>query len=274
MAEIVAAIGVPHTPGFPDLVARLGPDCEVARLFAEIERQLSAVQPDVLVIFDSDHLNTFFYNNLPTFCIGAAECTTGPNDHTKMPHYQIGIDAPLAHKIRGYGIDAGFDLSLSEEFAIDHSIMVPLHFVTPKMNIPIVPIFINGLSPPLPASRRCFALGEMVRQAIEAWPKNTRVAIVASGSFSLEIGGPRISHGKRSGVPDPEWAANVLTRLKRAEVNDLLNEATSDRLMKAGNIGGELLNWIAMLGVIGLRRPRFIEPQVEHGHAYAAWRWD
>ncbi len=142
------------------------------------------------------------------------------------------------------------------------------------MNIPIVPIFINGLSPPLPAARRCFALGEMVRRAIENWPKDTRVAIVASGSFSLEIGGPRISHGKRSGVPDPDWASNVLTRLKRAEVNELLNEATSDRLMKAGNIGGELLNWIAMLGAIGPRRPRFIEPQIDHGHAYAVWRWD
>ena len=65
-----------------------------------------------------------------------------------------------------------------------------------------------------------------------------RVAIVASGSFSLEIGGPRISHGKRSGVPDPGWASSVLRRLEKAEVNELLNEATSDRLLKAGNIGG------------------------------------
>jgi aromatic ring-opening dioxygenase catalytic subunit (LigB family) len=274
MAEIVAAIGVPHTPGFPDLVARLGPNCEVARLFAEVERRLSAVQPDVLVIFDSDHLNTFFFNNLPTFCIGAADRTAGPNDHTKMPRYELGVDWALAQSIRSYGIGAGFDLSLSEEFEIDHSIMVPLHFVTPQMNIPIVPIFINGLSPPLPASRRCFALGEMVRRAIDSWPKQTRVAIVASGSFSLEIGGPRISHGKRSSVPDPEWARSVLRRLEKAEINELLNEATSDRLLKAGNIGGELLNWIAMLGAIGQRRPQFIEPQIDHGHAYAVWRWD
>ncbi len=274
MAEIVAAIGVPHTPGFPELVARLGPNCEVARLFAEVERHLAAVQPDVLVIFDSDHLSTFFYNNLPTFCIGAADQTAGPNDHTKMPHYNIGVNSALAKKIRGYGIGAGFDLSLSEEFEIDHSIMVPLHFVTPRMNIPIVPIFINGLSPPLPAARRCFDLGEVVRRAIESWPGNMRVAILASGSFSLEIGGPRISHGKRSGVPDPGWASSVLKRLEKAEVNELLNEATNDRLLKAGNIGGELLNWIAMLGVIGRHRPRFIEPQIDHGHAYAVWRWD
>jgi hypothetical protein len=35
-----------------------------------------------------------------------------------------------------------------------------------------------------------------------------------------------------------------------------------------------LLNWIAMLGVVGDRKPTFIAPEVEHGHAYAAWRLD
>ena len=44
--------------------------------------------------------------------------------------------------------------------------------------------------------------------------------------------------------------------------------------LRAGNIGGELLNWIAMLGVVGDRKPVFIAPEIEHGHAYAAWRLD
>ncbi len=39
-------------------------------------------------------------------------------------------------------------------------------------------------------------------------------------------------------------------------------------MLQAGNIGGELLNWIAMLGVIGDRKPRFIKPQLAQGHAY------
>ena len=30
MAEIVAAFGVPHTPMFPSMVAKAGPDCETA----------------------------------------------------------------------------------------------------------------------------------------------------------------------------------------------------------------------------------------------------
>ena len=274
MAEIVAAFGVPHTPMFPSIAARLGPEWETSKLFAEVARQLEAVQPDVLVIFDSDHLNTFFLNNMPIFSVGVADTVSGPNDHTPMPHYEVGVNPSLATHLHGKGIGAGFDLSLVQDFGVDHSIMVPLHFLTPHMKIPIVPMFINGLAPPLPASKRCYALGEMVRDAVRSWPQNMRVAILASGSFSLEVGGPKIKPGEVFGVPDREWAKTVQSRLEHAQINELLEEATSDRMLRAGNVGGELLNWIAMLGVIGDRKPRFIEPQIEHGHAYGVWRWD
>jgi len=40
MAETVAAFGVPHTPNFPALVAKAGPDCETAKLYAEIAKRL------------------------------------------------------------------------------------------------------------------------------------------------------------------------------------------------------------------------------------------
>jgi protocatechuate 4,5-dioxygenase beta chain len=153
MAEIVAAFGVPHTPNFPELVRKLGPECEVARLFAEVAKNLQEVQPDVLVIFDSDHLNTFFFDNLPTFSVGVSTLASGPNDNTRMPHYDVPISFPLARQVQVVGIENGFDLSVSEEFKMDHSIMVPLHFLTPKMNVPIVPIFINGLAPPLPGEK-------------------------------------------------------------------------------------------------------------------------
>ena len=62
-------------------------------------------------------------------------------------------------------------------------------------------MFINGLVPPLPAAKRCFALGEAVRKAIHRWPQGLRVAVLASGSFSLEVGGPRINPGEAFDVP-------------------------------------------------------------------------
>jgi len=30
---------------------------------------------------------------------------------------------------------------------------------------------------------------------------------------------------------------------------------------------------VAMLAAVGDRRPKFIMPQMEQGHAYAAWSW-
>ena len=274
MADIVAAFGVPHTPNFPALVAKQGQDCQTARLYAEVASHLRAARPDVLVIYTDDHFNTFFLDNFPTFAIGVADQTSGPNDQTAMPSYRVGVEPSLAGHVLAQAVAAGFDLSLVQDFDLDHSIMVPLHFLTPDMRIPIVPFFINGLAPPLPSSQRCYALGKTVSAAIADWPQDKRVAVIGSGSFSLEIGGPRIPLGERAGTPDPEWARHVQDRLEHARIGELVEEATAARLARAGNIGGELLNWVAMLGAVGNRKPVFIAPEIEHGHAYAAWRLD
>jgi hypothetical protein len=44
-------------------------------------------------------------------------------------------------------------------------------------------------------------------------------------------------------------------------------------MTRAGNAGCEVLNWIAMLGVIGDQIPFTMEPQ-PHGHAFGVWRWE
>jgi Catalytic LigB subunit of aromatic ring-opening dioxygenase len=274
MAEIVAAFGVPHTPNFPALVAKQGPHCKTAQLYAQIATLLRDASPDVLLIYTDDHFNTFFLDNFPTFAIGIADQISGPNDQTAMPSYRVAGEASLASHVRAWAIAEGFDLSLVQEFELDHSIMVPLHFLTPDMRIPIVPLFINGLAPPLPSSKRCYALGQAVRAAIADWPSGKRVAVIGSGSFSLEIGGPRIPLGERACTPDPHWAKCVQDHLEQGRVANLVEEATASRMARAGNIGGELLNWIAMLGVVGDRKPVFIAPEIDHGHAYAAWRLD
>jgi aromatic ring-opening dioxygenase catalytic subunit (LigB family) len=272
MAEIVAAFGVPHTPMFPSMVAKAGPDCETARLYADIAQHLRAAKPDVLVIYTDDHFNTFFLDNFPIFAIGIADETSGPNDQTPMPGYRVPVHAGLASHLRASAIAQGFDVALAQDFELDHSIMVPLHFITPDMRIPIVPIFINGLAPPLPSSQRCHAFGRAIRQAITDWPGRLRVAVIGSGSFSLEIGGPKVPVGERAGTPDQEWTRRVQDHLEQGRIETLIDEATTARMLQAGNIGGELLNWIAMLAVVDGNRPDFVKPQIDQGHAYAAWR--
>ena len=62
--------------------------------------------------------------------------------------------------------------------------------------------------------------------------------------------------------------------MEEQQIDRLVDEATERRLLKAGNVGGEVLNWIAMLGVIGARKPVTMLPQNDHGQAFAAWRWN
>ena len=129
MATIVAGFGVPHTPVFPFFVKRDGPDCETAKLFAAQKQELAAARPDVIVMFDTDHLNTFFLDNLPIFAVGVDKAFTGPNDEPReMPVYKIPSAVDLAGHIRQTSIEAGFDAALTQHFSVDHSIAVPLHF--------------------------------------------------------------------------------------------------------------------------------------------------
>lgn len=275
MAAIVAGLGMPHNPGAPALAAREGPQGETARFYAEMAKHIEAAAPDVLIVFTDDHFNTFFLDNFPTFAIGIAEATAGPNDQTPMPRYEVAVPGDLAAHIREAAIEQGFDIALVQDFEVDHAVMVPLHFLTPRMTIPVLPIFINCLAPPLPTAQRCFALGETVRDAVAAWPQPLRVAVIGSGSFSLEIGGPKIPVGNRAAcTPDPQWSQHVQDLLNDMRIDDLIAEATTARMLRAGNIGGELLNWIALLGVIGARKPATVLPQNDHGQAFVAWRWN
>jgi aromatic ring-opening dioxygenase catalytic subunit (LigB family) len=275
MAEIVGAFGVPHTPHFPTLVARGAPvAAELERLYGTVASHLEAVQADTILLLTSDHYNIFFEQCLPIFSIGVAECARGPSDYPDLPAIDVRIDAELARGIQRHVVRAGFDVGMSQEFELDHAATVPLHFLTPRLDVPIVPLFTSAFVRPIPTSQRCHALGRAIREALEGTPDRTRVAVVATGSFSLEIGGPRISADSHTGVPSPQWVERVVSLLRSGDVARLVREATDEQLDRAGNAGGELLDWIEMLATFDPRPPAFLEAQPEHGHAYAAWPID
>jgi len=226
-------------------------------------------------MFSTDHMNTFFLDNLPIFAVGVGDDFTGPNDEVRtVPVQTVQSRTDIAAHLRNAAVHAGFDVALLQDYSVDHSVFVPLHFMTPKLNIPVIPIFISGHVPPLPPAQRCFALGAAIGQAVKSWREPLRVAMFGSGSFSLEVWGPRIAPGKTDGVPDPDWVTRVMGLLEGAQTETLLKESTEAQLLKAGNVGGEILNWIAMLGSIGGgRKPTWIAPQMANGHAYGVWRW-
>lgn len=262
MAHLIFAGGVPHTPQLPKMI-KDNPGLPQAALYREVRRRLEAAAPDVLIVFTSDHLMAFFYDNLPTFCVGISDQAQGPEEWVEMPRYTVGLHEKLGAALHRAGLEADFDLAEAHEFVLDHSTLVPLHFLTPNMDLPIVPVFIKGLASPLPRAQRCYALGRLIGRFLRDWPEAAGVGVLASGSFSIEVGGPRM------GWIDRAWSSTVSECIRRGETEDLLRQATEARIAAAGNAAGELLDWITLLGVVGDRKPAFLE--TGEGDAYAVW---
>jgi len=275
-AKVIAAYGLPHTPFYPSQVIEEGPSSPTGQMFARAHESLVAAKPDVIVLFDTDHYNTFFFDNFPILAIGIDEKFKGPIDEPRggMPAYVVPSMPELAEHLHRHTVRAGYDVASLREFGCDHSVMVPLHFVNPGMRVPVIPIFISGHIPPLPTARRCLAFGQELRKALAAFPKDLRVAIIGTGSFSLEVFGPRIDPGKTDAVVDPQWGHAVCDYIEAGNIDALVAAATEERMVAAGNVGGELLNWIAMFAFTENRKPDFLLRQMEQGHAYAGWRWE
>jgi aromatic ring-opening dioxygenase catalytic subunit (LigB family) len=272
VAEVVGAVGVPHNPFSALLVAQ---DAEGAaepkRLYGAIAEHLHAMRPDTLIVFTTDHYNLFFELSVPIFCIGVADRTTGPSDYPMLPQFDVAVDAALAKQLQNALVGEDFDVGMSQEFELDHTITAPLGVMIPRMDVPLVPFWISSSMRPIPSARRCHALGRAIRGALERSRLERRVAIVASGAFSFEVGGPRISEASHVGVPAPEWTAHVTELLAAGKAEQVVEQTTPEQIEAAGNAGGEILNWIAMLGAFDAGPPVFIEAQLDEGHAFAAW---
>ena len=278
MAHFVGAFGVPHVPIFAMMVKKEGASSETGQLYAPVREALQRARPDSIVMFDTDHLNTFFFDCLPMLAIGVDATFRGPNDEPPALDSQTVVSDPaLAAHIRAACMADGYDAALVQNFDVDHSVMIPLHFLTPALDVPVVPIFINGHIPPLPSAARALAFGQAVRRAIDSFEgadptgRAHRVAVVGSGSFSLEVLGPRIDAGQSMGVPDPGWAVHVTECFRDGDIARLVHDATESRMAAAGNVAGELLNWLAMIGATGSRPADWIAAQPRFGHSFAFW---
>lgn len=272
MAHIVGGVGVPHTPYFPKIADAEGPTGEINTLFGAVRAELDAMKPDVVVIIDTDHFCTFFFDNYPTFAIGIDDTYYGPiDDVALMPAREIRSHKGLAAAMHETAIRQGFDSAYVSHFKVGHSCSVPLYFLTPAFNLPIVPVFLNGHMPPMPSAPRALAFGRALRAGIEACPDNLGVAVVGTGSFSLDVAGPDMYPGENYGVPDPGWAAKVREHFERGTIDALVAEATEPRMLKAGNVGGELLNWIAMVGAVGNGKASWMKSQPLRGHSFGVF---
>jgi hypothetical protein len=132
----------------------------------------------------------------------------------------------------------------------------------------------NVLAPPILPSWRARAFGKAVGDGVRAFPKDLRVAFLANGGINQEVGGPRADEGGLSGAPDRGWHDHIVSRLRAGEIDQLVAEATSERLEQAGNAAGELLTVLAMVGAAANGQPgqpEFLWSNPEVGHCFGAW---
>ena len=112
--------------------------------------------------------------------------------------------------------------------------------------------------------RRPTPAGKEFCQFIDQWEDDARIAIIASGCFAMDVGGPL------RGWTDEEWVDNVNDLLKSGGYQTLAQQATAARMAEAGNNSSELLNWIALTGAVGDVKPDFLE--VDGGSGYGVWK--
>ena len=191
MAKITGGIGVPHTPYFPKFAADQGPDGEIRTFFNRAKFELDSRKPDVIIIIDTDHFCTFYFDNYPTFAVGIDDTFFGPIDDVALcPPRDIPSNRKLALHLQEILIRKSFDSSQVTNFKVGHSIGVPLYFLTPAFDMPVVPIFLNGHLTQMPSARRAFDFGCALGEAIRRYEDDIRVAVIGTGSFSLDVAGP------------------------------------------------------------------------------------
>jgi len=213
---------------------------------------LKQARPDIVVIFGDDQHEQFHDDNMPTFAIyhgkslalvqhsgrnpaawkeaeerGWAE-TAGP--------YTAGAD--LADHLIESLVDDEFDVArcnrLREEIGVGHAFAFLYRRLWPGGTVPMVPVMVNTYYPPNQATpKRCYALGQAVRRAIESWNSDLRVAVMASGGLSHMV---------------------IDEELDRATLDALANRDREKlwSLPRQKLRGGtsEILNWVALAGVV------------------------
>ncbi len=235
--------------------------------FAVLREQVRAYRPDVLLMIGDDQGDMFDDANNPTFSIYTGEeplwgrsardaYGIPAQERTKLVFPQ---HAELARHLLGGLIKRGFDVASLGKFdprgnparGVSHMVSNLVPEVDPKLEIPLVCVFLNEYYPPLPSAARCAQLGAAIADVLRDRPE--RVAIYASGGMSHY---PGMFNAGWIDQPLDRW---VLERLERNDLQALDHLFTFDSdTMRSGT--GELRAWISVAAA--MRRPATVAAYV------------
>jgi 2,3-dihydroxyphenylpropionate 1,2-dioxygenase len=213
--------------------------------------------PELIICFGTDHRRAF-QNTIPTFgVIWDAEGIVGDGGSRGG---KLDIPQDVAKDLSEWLIKGGVDAAVSVGLRLDHGFAQPVELLFGSLDaLPIVPIFINTATPPLPGVERVAQLGESVGEFL-AERADRRVLTVASGGLSHD---PPTLHAPSRILSDeergeygragadaardwvvPDWDREFLRAFSK-EGGDPVGFLTPENLRRAGNGAHEVRTWIA-----------------------------
>lgn len=246
----------------PRLAGMVAPENLVARqnvaraAVRRLREALGGARLDALIVFGDDQNESYREDCRPTFAIYCGDTIrNGDGQHSTyndLPEWYIRnrsaffepveprdypVHAALALHLVETLAEADFDLAISKSLRAGegegHAMAyVHRHVMDAKAPVPIVPIFLNTYFPPnQPSPRRCYTLGEGVRRAVETFPDEARVGVLASGGLSHFLVDEELDRAILKALADKDGA--FLQNLPRNK-------------LQAGS--SEILNWVALAG--------------------------
>jgi len=251
MARIIAGLAASHTPTIAfakDTKTKDDPAwADVFKVFQPLQDWLEKRKPDVLFFIYNDHITSFFFDHYSPFVLGiddryvTADEGGGPREYPPVAGH-LG----LARHIGSSLFTDEFDISFFQKKPIDHGLFSPLSMMTDRgkaWNGAVIPFQVGVLQFPIPTARRCYRLGKALRRAIESYPEDLDVAIVATGGLSHQV------HGERCGFNNTEWDLEFLDLLENDP--EKLTEITQAEYVERGGLeSAEIIMWLIMRGAL------------------------
>ena len=251
MARILGAIATSHTPtiGFAfDGKKQDDPVWKpIFEAYEPIKAWLAEKKPDVLFVIYNDHVTSFFFDHYSAFCLGIGEeyavADEGGGPRNLPP---IKGHGALARHIGQVLMADEFDMSFFQGKPLDHGCFSPLSILLPHKPdwpLPIIPLAMGVLQFPVPSAARCYKLGLSLRTAIESFPEDLSVVIVATGGLSHQV------QGERCGFNNPSWDERFMDLLEKDPIA-LTRMTHADHALLGGMESSEVIMWLTMRGAL------------------------
>lgn len=254
MARIIGGIGTSHTPtiGFAlDACKQDDPAwAPIFAAYAPIKAWLDEKKPDVAFVVYNDHVTSFFFDHYSTFALGVGasfDVADEGGGARQLP--TIAGHPALARHIAERLVADEFDMSLFQRRPLDHGCFSPMSLLYDHDGgwpVSLIPLAVGVLQNPVPSARRCWKLGQALRRAIESYPEDLSVAIIATGGLSHQV------HGRRAGFNDPQWDRQFLDLIVD-DPETLAAMSQAELAMRGGWESSEVVMWLVMRGALAAR---------------------